>query len=363
MQRKKRKRLHLHQAEVDERAGQGSAPAPGRMPRVTSRKRKSPALEYQRVVSGPAAVVDPAGVLALQRTVGNQTVQRLLAQRQEAEVRQRMAPNVIALKKRLRRLDFVRLKRKHDRAAQKFLSMIKLARKPDDAYGHWWLEIGDFEHHTNWDPKESFGWWPTRGALGGGLGGIKRTFSGVPGILNRGEGARDPHHGDAAEDEFHPAYEVDDNDDYDAVRSKVIGDIQNFAYGFEGSWNWRLGWGKNCHSFQQRLKTAVGLHNKHTNRWFNKPEESGSTADVLTEKRNERLVNRLQTLGYNDIGEDLFDTGVARTILRESLGIAHGQQWLAIPPETRQQMADILGVSVETLKARGNTVFHTYGQD
>ena len=35
-----------------------------------------------------------------------------------------------------------------------------------------------------------------------------------------------------------------------------------FATGFKGSWNWRLAWGKNCHTFQDRMKKQLHLHNQ-----------------------------------------------------------------------------------------------------
>lgn len=53
-----------------------------------------------------------------------------------------------------------------------------------DAFGHWWLELDYFE---------SFGWWPK-----GGISKSAQAIRGVEGVMNDGEGQRDPHHGDYA---------------------------------------------------------------------------------------------------------------------------------------------------------------------
>src|SRR5207249_3497394 len=66
-----------------------------------------------------------------------------------------------------------------------------------DPYGHWWLEFDG----------ESYGWWPKAGV------GLFQTLTGVPGQLNGTDGGyaaglatatRDSHHGDSADEEFHP---------------------------------------------------------------------------------------------------------------------------------------------------------------
>lgn len=108
--------------------------------------------------------------------------------------------------------------------------------KSDIEYGHWWIEI---------DGSESYGWWP------GAQVTISGTFKGVPGALNgvpyfsAGTGTTDPHHGDPAEEMFHPA-----------VRSgqpaATIKDcIRSFAKSYSGTWSWP--WGQNCHSFQEAM--------------------------------------------------------------------------------------------------------------
>jgi hypothetical protein len=98
---------------------------------------------------------------------------------------------------------------------------------------------------------------------------IKQTLKidRVEGELNQGD-ANDKHHGDKAETEYHPVLEVDDKDDYDTVRDKVTSDLDAFATSFSGSWNWRLGWGKNCHTFIDRMKKKLKLHHQSSKQWL-----------------------------------------------------------------------------------------------
>src|SRR4051812_5262019 len=86
-----------------------------------------------------------------------------------------------------RLVEFITMKQKH----------INLSRT--DKYGHWWFEIDDASLPTS----ESYGWWPERRVD------LTGTFAGVAGELNgqtdfRGTPTRDPHHGDDADEEFHP---------------------------------------------------------------------------------------------------------------------------------------------------------------
>jgi hypothetical protein len=103
-------------------------------------------------------------------------------------------------------------------------------------YGHWWIEI---------DGSESYGWWPAEGV------GLWGTFTGVKGILNgqtprfRGTATRDPHHGDEAEEMFHPT--IRNGKPAGTIKSCIRG----FAHAYTGSWSWP--WGQNCHSFQEAL--------------------------------------------------------------------------------------------------------------
>jgi len=108
-------------------------------------------------------------------------------------------------------------------------------------WGHWWIEL------DTGGGSESYGWWPKDP--------VSNPFSSKNvGQLNQGE-AKDPHHGDPAEQEFHPKltryYPWGDADISDQIRE--------FATSYHGTWRWLFGWGKNCHTFQKSLMRAVGL--------------------------------------------------------------------------------------------------------
>lgn len=191
----------------------------------------------------------------------------------------------VHLKRVKKHLDFVRMKRKETHItrmlASKALSAVgadDLAQKVDmkdgeevDHYGHWWIETGLLTTSKQWKPDQSYGWWPSKSVS------IKETLKidRVDGQLNRGE-AVDPHHGEAADTEFHPVMEVDDAEDYDAVKKRVLGQIDQFARSFSGSWNWRLAWGKNCHTFQDRMKKRLGLHYQKSKFWLTDPNAAAN---------------------------------------------------------------------------------------
>jgi hypothetical protein len=131
----------------------------------------------------------------------------------------------------LREVKLIRMKRKH----------IHLTRQ--DRYGHWWLEIGDPANPTS----ESYGWWP-RDRVN-----VKQTLLGMDGELNGqttfgGEPTRDPHHGESADEEFHPCVDgADDRSDEEIAEC-----LRGFARAFHGEWRWTFGKGQTCHSFQEQ---------------------------------------------------------------------------------------------------------------
>lgn len=133
----------------------------------------------------------------------------------------------------------VRLFRRGERVNFIKIKRIQMLRHADE-YGHWWVEV---------DGKESFGWWPKEGVS------KTETVSGVPGELNRG-GSRDPHHGDKADVEFHPMVAEDVTED--EIRHR----LKDFALSYGGDWQWAVGYGQNCHSFQRELMSKVGLVNE-----------------------------------------------------------------------------------------------------
>lgn len=127
-----------------------------------------------------------------------------------------------------------------------------------DTYGHWWVEFDN----------ESYGWWPAHGVS------LWETLTGVPGQLNgMGENPdpqRDVHHGDTAEKEFHPylyvgnifptymQYGAGKGKKCSCVNETQIKDcMRTFAHSYSGSWSYP--WGKNCHSFQQKMMNMCCL--------------------------------------------------------------------------------------------------------
>lgn len=130
------------------------------------------------------------------------------------------------------------------------ISSIVLKRKhidlgASDKYGHWWFEIGG---------TESYGWWPKYPV------GAWDTLLGVDGELNGtttflGQATRDPHHGDEADEEFHPI--VDPNDTRSEIQ--IMDCLRKFAISYSGKWQWALGFGQNCHTFQEAAMTHCKL--------------------------------------------------------------------------------------------------------
>ncbi|MGH9115733.1 MAG: DUF4157 domain-containing protein, partial [Acidimicrobiales bacterium] len=189
---------------------------------------------------------------------------------------------LVHLKRSNKYLDFLRIKKKDTHIAREVATRVlgkvgakglaekvitdKQTGEEYDTYGHWWIEAGSLPDTANlasWHPVESYGWWPSTSV------GLKQTLKieRVEGELNQGA-TKDPHHGRAAETEYHPVLEVDDGADYAAVRDQVIADVRTFAHAFSGSWNWRLGWGKNCHTFIDRLKKKLKLHHQKGKGWL-----------------------------------------------------------------------------------------------
>jgi len=107
----------------------------------------------------------------------------------------------------------------------------------EDKYGHWWFELNG---------TESYGWWPKYP-----VSGTMETFLGVEGELNGitsfvGRINRDPHHGEQADEEFHPSTDAGDN----RTESEIMDCLRAFALSYAGKWQWFFGFGQNCHTFQ-----------------------------------------------------------------------------------------------------------------
>jgi hypothetical protein len=180
------------------------------------------------------------------------------------DVRSDMPGDRVSRKKQLMHLDFVKMKRydpKYGKAIKGVLGMDTDDDSAGGTFGHWWTEVGQRNPDTGtFKHQKSYGWWPQNG-----VGGVGDLFGGVPGELNAGE-TQDPHAGETGEaglTEFHPAMEVDTAvQDYDQIHDRVTTAIDNFARGYKGKWHWKLGWGKNCHTFQQSMKTKTKIHYK-----------------------------------------------------------------------------------------------------
>lgn len=227
------------------------------------------------------------------------TVQRK-ANKSTVRVTGKLPAQRVSTKKKKLYLDFIRMKRldaQFDTIIAKKLGMKKAAKKKDTqsggTYGHWWTEIGDLtgDFPGNWQAAESYGWWPKHG-----VGGTKATFKGVEGALNAGD-RDDPHHGeDVKKDQmFHPVMELDTGADYVGTRTKVIDDVRKFSKGYSGKWQWAFGWGKNCHTFQQALKTSVGLHFQKGSGWFKKPDNVEGVAESAKKEKDKAENDRWNT--------------------------------------------------------------------
>lgn len=120
--------------------------------------------------------------------------------------------------------------------------------------GHWWFEIGEWTE-MGWESSESYGWYPSEKSSGF-LSRISSTLLGVAGALNGhaahggsandASGWTDACHGDEVEEMFHPLVSVaDTRPDFEIANC-----LRVFARNYKGIWQWRLGWGQNCHTFQ-----------------------------------------------------------------------------------------------------------------
>jgi hypothetical protein len=186
------------------------------------------------------------------------------------EVHERIHGPHVSPKKEKVHLDFVRMKRmdpQYSRIIGKIVGLDLGAEQSGGTYGHWWTEVGDLDPITNeFAFQKSYGWWPKDG-----VNGIGETFGGVEGALNAGD-EQDDHAGEDAPTEFHPVMEVDTaKETYPQIRQRVSKDIDTVAKAYKGKWHWRLGWGKNCHTFQQHLKTKTGLHYQKSKKWLYDP--------------------------------------------------------------------------------------------
>lgn len=180
---------------------------------------------------GAAVTGGQARLLALQRQAGNAAVTAALAGRAPAPVQRLFPPIPIAVLPRPgRTVETVTCKRRHIDLGQ-------------GQMGHWWTEING---------NESYAWWPkSEGSVWDALFGTEGELNAVSHPSMGGTPTRDPYHGQAAEESFHPKC-TDPAMDDSAIHSKM----RTYAQGYSGSWRWTLG-GTDCHVFQERMLGAA----------------------------------------------------------------------------------------------------------
>jgi hypothetical protein len=261
---------------------------------------------------------------------------RLRRRHGDAGVQVQPAAGGKIINRKLKYLDFVMIKRKETHIAKMLMSKLKIAEKPDDAYGHWWTEVGDVIG-TSWIPTESYGWWPLQGVS------LWTTLKGVVGSLNRGGGNHDPHHGDTDAESFHPVMDVPEGTKYEDVRNRVLQDIRSFATSFKGKWAWRLGFGKNCHTFQERLMAKVGLKKGKASAWLKAPEPTGEA--LLRGKLGPQELELLKSGGDLDM---VMTASMSPATLLEDLQ--------TLKPAQLAALATLMGITVEELTRQINAL-------
>ena len=140
----------------------------------------------------------------------------------------------------------ITLKRNHLKLISAIREDLTRQNSNEDTWGHWWIEFDD----------ESYGWWPSNNVAD-----IKTAIKGVPGDLNGqmsfgGTATKDPHHGEKAEQEFHPQRQNTGTMKYGRAKGKKCNCtkedeakdcIRSFAKSYSGEWRWP---NKTCQTFQ-----------------------------------------------------------------------------------------------------------------
>lgn len=277
----------------------------------------------------------------------------------------RHAPHMAHLKPVTRRLDFLTIKKIpigiHKELLGRMLGRVNelkgLGRRlrPPEGQGdggHWWVEIG-VRTAAQYQALESYGWWPRD--LGRSDAKPLKVWEvlklkKIAGELNQGQ-IDDPHHGEDAPVSYHPAVTVDDAEPYESVRLSYEGKVRRFARSFEGSWNWRFNWGKNCHTFIDRLEADIGARADNSAPMLEDPHARPAVAALLMDERG--IVKDLASL--RGLGADrsrlerelvrLRDTtrGLTDTYFTEAVATASdGDQ---------QRILDLVGCDAATFNA------------
>ena len=66
---------------------------------------------------------------------------------------------------------------------------------------------------------------------------------------------RDPHHGERGEEEFSPLVPSSD----ERTDDEIADCLRKFFTNYKGTWQWFLGRGQNCHTFQLKALAQCGL--------------------------------------------------------------------------------------------------------
>lgn len=274
---------------------------------------------------------------------------RLLAHEAAHATGAAAASGMVHLKRVKKHLDFIKIKKKSTHITRMLTSMaleklgfteaaIKVNTDSEgdeiDHYGHWWIEYGGLSTPgdlSSWKPTGSYGWWPAQGVN------IAQTLKidRVEGVLNKGAD-KDPHEGDKAEIEYHPVLEVDDKESYEDVRDRVDQALESFAHGFSGSWNWRLAWGKNCHTFVDRAKKKLNLHHQKSKQWLT----GGGIAKKGPPPKSFAQISKswdiLRGMGYGAFGY----LGAVRANIT-------GEELLSLTPPQRRELLSVLNEGID----------------
>ncbi|MGH9132199.1 MAG: DUF4157 domain-containing protein [Acidimicrobiales bacterium] len=260
----------------------------------------------------------------------------------------------VHLKKVSKNLDFLMMKRKKVTVAQQavatLLSPLGRANKKlkawieraqaRDAYGHWWAESGvatNTRSVADWTANRSWGWWPSDTVSL--LQTVKAPGHVVPGILNQGN-RLDPHHGEQDVDEaFHPVMEVEEMEEGSDTARRVIKQVNDFAVGFHGSWNWRLAWGKNCRTFQSRMMAQLGLRQGNARRWTTSMQ-AGATGGPTALSW---VLSKLFENGASGKGNAIpaLDLGNAKLLLAKGITLSEWQEVAGDPSAQARILANL----------------------
>ena len=82
--------------------------------------------------------------------------------------------------------------------------------------------------------------------------------------VNSTSPTRDPHHGDHADEEFHPWVSASDL----RIDQQIAERLRKFAWAYNGEWRWTFGSGQNCHTIQEGAMRVCKLRMHPPTRWF-----------------------------------------------------------------------------------------------